>query len=130
MTHQVDQAPEGVFILTATAILQPIGPSNFTQGDPVRLEYVAGPSVNVIDASTETTNPYTETWHVTYTDTHIGIGIGIGIGTEITTDHSIDIAQVNNLRYDSAPIDLIIWILVIVTTVWMLVIDFKLLFWR
>ena len=122
MTHQVDQAPEGVFILTATACLQPIGPSNFTQGAPVRLEYVGGSSVNVIDASTETTNPYTETWHVAYTDMPVGL--------EMNEHQDLDTTEVNNLRYDSAPIDLIIWILVIVTTVWMLVIDFKLLFWR
>ena len=122
MTHQVGQAPEGVFILTATAILQPIGPSNFTQAAPVRLEYVGGSSVNVIDASTETTNPYTETWHVAYTDMPVGL--------EMNEHQDLDTTEVNNLRYDSAPIDLIIWILVIVTTVWMLVIDFKLLFWR
>ena len=123
MTHQVDQAPEGVFILTATAILQPIGPSNFTQGAPVRLEYVADQMVIIIDASAETTNPYTETWHVAYTDMPVGL--------EMNEHQDLDTTEVNNLRYDHDPIDLIIWILVIVTTLWMLIIDFKLLFfWR
>ena len=43
----------------------------------------------------------------------------------------LDTTEVNNLRYDHDPIDLIIWVLVIVTTLWMLIIDFKLLFfWR
>ena len=122
MIHQVESDQSGVFILTDTTILQPPGPSNFTSGNPVRLEYATDQMVIVIDDSIETTNPYTETWHVVYTDTPSGL--------EMNKHQDIDTTEVNNLRYDHDPIDLIIWVLVIVTTCWMLIIDFKLLFWR
>ena len=123
MIHEVESDQTGVFILTDTTILQPLGPSNFILGNPVRLEYAADQMVIIIDDSIETTNPYTETWHVAYTDMPVGL--------EMNEHQDLDTTEVNNLRYDHDPIDLIIWVLVIVTTWWMLIIDFKLLFfWR
>ena len=121
MIYQVDANESDLFIKTDATILHPISQTNFQLGNPVRLEYAADQMVIIIDDSIETTNPYTETWHVTYIDTHLGL--------EINKHQDIDTSEVNNFRYDHNPIDLIIWMLVIVTTCWMLVIDFKLLLW-
>ena len=122
MSYQVDANESGLFIKTDSTILRPINQTSFKLSDSVRIEYLNDKMITIIDNSFETSNPYTETWHVTYIDTHIGL--------EIIKHQDLDTTEVNNLRYDRAPIDLIIWMLVIVTTCWMLIIDFKLLVWN
>ena len=122
MKYKIDANESGLFVATEGTILHPIGQTNFQLGDLIRVEYATNQMVTLIDDSIETTNPYTETWHATYIDTHVGL--------EMKKHQDIDTSEMNNFRYDHNPIDLIIWMLVIVTTCWMLVIDFKLLFWR
>ena len=121
MTHRVDADADGVFIITEASILQPIKQSNFSFGDSVEINYIADQQAIVTDLAVDTDNPYTETWSVIYLDTHTA---------DTHYEHqTVNTDAVNNMRYDHHPIDLAIWSAVVLTSVWMVYIIIKSVFY-
>lgn len=113
MTYKIDGDSDGVFVKAATNILRPLDSTNFVVGDSVDIEFVEQDEFGIItDLGINTPNPYTEIWEV----------IKITIPTRRPVETSVD---TNTTYYH--PLDIILYATVVLVTVWMLVVDIKIL---
>jgi len=116
MNYKIDGNKIGLFIQIDDNLVHPPNPSNFILDELVDVVFVENNEFAVItDLSVESRNPYTEIWNI----------------TKILTPSKIhDVAEtIINMKVNYYhPIDLILYTLVIVETIWMLAIDIKILF--
>jgi len=112
MNEQIQGNDSDIFIVTESSNLHPDIKSNFTIGDKVSIEYIAGQKVILTDLSVDTENPYQETWLVTYTELKPDIA-----EKKVVINFNIN----KNLDY----IELILFTLLIMTSFWMIYIFIK-----
>lgn len=115
MNYKIDGNEIGLFIQIDNNLVHPLEPSNFILDELVNVVFVENNEFAVItDLSVESPNPYTEIWDITK----------IPAGSKI---HDVAEPIINMKVNYYHPIDLILYTLVIVETIWMLAIDIKIL---
>lgn len=114
MSHTVEITDLSIFIETDSTRLVPIGDSNFRPGDLVDIEYIENQQAQVIDQTVKTDNPYIEIWQVHH--------------VELKQQPIVNKTEINyniDTRFDRDLPDLVLWVLLILTSLWELSIIFN-----
>jgi hypothetical protein len=114
MAHTVEGSNSVIFIATDSTQLTPNGNSNFHPGDLVDIEYIENQQALVIDQAVKTDNPYTEIWQVHH--------------VELKQQPVVNKTEINyniDTRFDRDLPDLVLWVSLILTSLWELSIIFN-----
>lgn len=114
MRYQIDGNDIGIFVNIDNNFIYPLEPSTFSINDTVDIELIENDEFAVLtDLSVNTTDPYIEIWCVEK--------------IPVTKKEKVEINVKEGSRSWFEPLDLAIWLVVILVSIWMIYISAKII---